>query len=148
MSMLSRAISFATEKHDNQHDKSGEPYILHVINVMMLTKSSDEAVRAAAILHDTVEDTDASWQDLEDIGMTEEVVEIVRAVTKQRGQTYAQYQDAVFSNTKAMIVKLADLSHNSDLTRLKGVSEKDIARTVKYHKFAFEIQERLRRESI
>jgi (p)ppGpp synthase/HD superfamily hydrolase len=144
MTMLSRAIRFAVDKHDGKHDKAGEPYILHVLTVMALTGSSDETVRAAAVLHDVVEDTDATWQDLEDIGMTNEVIDIVRAVTKQRGQTYAQYQDAVFANAKAMIVKLADLQHNSDVRRLKGVTERDIARTVQYVQFAHAIQERLK----
>lgn len=142
--MLSRAIRFAATKHDDQLDKSGEPYILHVLSVMLLTESSDEAIRCAAVLHDVIEDTDATWQDLEDIYMTQEVIEIVRAVTKQRGQSYAQYQNAVFANYKAMVVKLADLRHNSDLRRLKGVTDKDISRTVRYMLFANEIQERLR----
>lgn len=148
MTMLSRAITFATAKHDGQLDKSGEPHILHVLSVMQLTESTDETIRCAAVLHDVVEDTDATWEDLYAIGMSEEVVDAVRAVTKLTGQSYAQYQEAVFANPKAMIVKLADLRHNSDLRRLKGVSEKDIARTVRYIQFAHQLQERLRKESM
>ena len=67
----------------------------------------------------------------------------IRALTKQPGQTYEEYKDGVFANIDAMRVKMADLRHNTDIRRLKGVTEKDIARIAKYQVFYMEIQARL-----
>lgn len=141
MKRLAAAIQFATNKHADQFDKGGKPYILHVLKVMHYTKSEDEDVLCAAVLHDVVEDTDATYRDLYDIGMTADVVDAVFALTKQRGQTYEDYKSKVKADPIARIVKMADLRHNSDLRRLKGVTEKDVARVAKYMQFYQELKE-------
>lgn len=142
-SLLSEAIKFAVTKHDGQFDKGGNAYILHVLKVMHYTRTNDAELQAIAILHDVIEDTDATYEDLVNIGMTLRVIEGVRALTKQRGQTAEEYMVNVCSNRDAMQVKLADLRHNSDIRRLKGVTEKDIRRIEKYHKAYLEISNRL-----
>lgn len=141
--MLSTAIRIATNAHDGQYDRGGMPYILHPLKVMHYTKSQDEEIQAIAVLHDVVEDSDVTWLDLVDACMTTRVIEAVRALTKIPGQSYDEYRDAVFSNRDAMIVKLADLRHNTDIRRLKGVTIKDRERMARYHEFAFDIQQRL-----
>lgn len=141
MKRLAAAIQFATNKHAGQFDKGGKPYILHCLEVMHYTKSEDENVLCTAVLHDVVEDTDATYKDLYDIAMTSDVVDAVFALTKQRGQAYAEYKLAVKANAIARIVKMADLRHNSDLRRLKGVTEKDVARVIKYMQFYQELKE-------
>ena len=143
--LLSKALLLATNAHNGQFDRSGEPYIMHVLTVMQLLDPSaaDEELRCIAVLHDTVEDTKTTFQDLRDIGMTDRIVEGVRAMTKMNGQTYEEYQEGVFANRDAMYVKMADLTHNSDIRRLKGISEKDIERTAKYHRFFLEIKSKL-----
>ena len=143
--ILSRALLLATNAHNGQFDRAGEPYIMHVLTVMQLLDPSvvDEELRCIAVLHDTVEDTKTTFQDLRDIGMTDRVVEGVRAMTKMNGQTYEEYKEGVFANIDAMYVKMADLTHNSDIRRLKGISEKDIERTAKYHRFFLEIKSKL-----
>lgn len=90
-----------------------------------------------------VEDTDVTYQDLRAAGMTDRVINGIRALTKQPGQTYEEYKQGVFASRDAMLVKSADLRHNTDIRRLKGVTEKDIARMAKYHTFYLEIQSRL-----
>jgi DNA polymerase/3'-5' exonuclease PolX len=75
--------------------------------------------------------------------MSERVIEGIRALTKMPGQTYEEYKEAVFANKDAMRVKMADLRHNTDVRRLKGVSEKDLARMAKYLQFFSEIKARL-----
>jgi guanosine-3',5'-bis(diphosphate) 3'-pyrophosphohydrolase len=145
--MLNSALVLATTAHAGQFDKGNNPYILHPLKVMHYLKSDDEELQCIAVLHDVVEDCDVSWEDLYASGMSARVVDAVRALTKQRGQTYAEYKTAVFSNVDAMRVKLADLRHNTDIRRLKGVSDRDRERNVRYHEFAFEIQQALSKES-
>lgn len=141
--MLSTAIRIATNAHDGQYDRGGNPYILHALKVMYLTKSSDEEIQCIAVLHDVVEDSDVSWLDLQEACMSNRVISAVRALTKIPGQSYDEYRDGVFSNRDAMVVKLADLRHNTDIRRLKGITSKDRERMARYHEFAFDIQQRL-----
>lgn len=137
--MLKSALVFAAQKHDGQFDKEGNPYLLHVMKVMHYIKSSDEEILCIALLHDVIEDTDATYADLATIGMSERVIEGVRALTKVKGETYEEYKEKVKSNHDAIIVKMADLRHNSDIRRLKGVTDKDVKRIQKYHEFYLEL---------
>ena len=137
--LLGKVITFATNAHAGQFDRGGKPYILHPLAVMYLLNSDDEELNCIALLHDVVEDTKTTWQDLKDIGCTDRIIDALAALTKMPGQTYEQYKQGVFDNADAMQVKKADLQHNSDIRRLKGITEKDIARTAKYHAFYLEI---------
>jgi len=141
--MLSIALKLAVKAHDGQFDKAGVPYIMHPLKVLHYTKSDDEEIQCIAVLHDTVEDSDMSWKDLEEAGMSSRVIAAVKALTKIKGQSYEEYREAVFANRDAMLVKLADLRHNTDIRRMKGVTEKDRVRMAKYHAFAFDIQQRM-----
>lgn len=107
-------------------------------------KSEDEELQCIALGHDVVEDTDVTYKDLKEAGMTDRIINGIRALTKVPGQTYEEYKEGVFANVDAMKVKLADLRHNTDVRRLKGVSEKDIARMEKYHRFYLELTFRLK----
>jgi GTP diphosphokinase / guanosine-3',5'-bis(diphosphate) 3'-diphosphatase len=142
--LLSKAIHLATNAHHGQFDKGGNPYILHVLTVMNLLENPDEELQTIALLHDVIEDTKTTFQDLRDAGFSERVVEAVGLLTKMPGQTYEEYKAGVFSNSDAMRVKAADLTHNSDIRRLKGISERDIQRMARYHQFFLEIQSRLK----
>ncbi len=141
--MLDKALLLATNSHHGQFDKGGAPYILHPLKVMHYLKTDDEELQCMALLHDVVEDCDVTFVDLKAIGMSERVIAAVRCLTKQRGQTLAEYKEVIFSNTDAMKVKMADLRHNSDIRRLKGVTEKDLVRMEKYHRFYLEILAKL-----
>lgn len=90
--------------------------------------------------HDIIEDTKVTYKDLRDAGISERVCTAIACLTKQPGQTYDEYKHAVFSNIDACRVKLCDLRHNSDLRRLKGISDKDIDRLAKYSIFYHELQ--------
>ena len=141
--MLAKMIVLVTNAHAGQFDKGGNPYILHPLKVMHYTKSQDEEIQCIALGHDVVEDTSVTYAELREAGISERVIEGIRALTKQPGQTLDEYKAGVFANKDAMIVKSADLRHNSDIRRLKGVTDKDVARIAKYMKFYSEIQERL-----
>lgn len=143
--MLSRAIHIATNAHFGQFDKGGKPYILHPLKVMsLLPEDADEEMRCVAVLHDSVEDNkDITYSFLRENEMSERVINAVRCLTKIRWETYEEYQEKVLSNYDSMQVKKADLTHNSDIRRLKGVTEKDVARMVEYHKFFLLIEKTL-----
>ena len=141
--MLGKMLVLATNSHDGQFDKGGKPYIMHCLKVMHYLKSEDEELMCIALGHDLVEDTKVTYHQLNEAGFSERVIDGIWSLTKQRGQTYDEYKRQVFANEDAMRVKLCDLRHNSDIRRLKGVTEKDVARIAKYHQFYLEIKEKL-----
>ena len=141
--MLGAMLVIATNAHSGAFDRGGAPYILHPLKVMHYLKSDDEDLMCMALGHDVIEDTSVTYKDLRDAGISERVISGIRALTKVPGQTYDEYKESVFASEDAMRVKMADLRHNTDIRRLKGVSEKDIARMAKYHQFFMEIKARL-----
>lgn len=141
---LARAIALAATAHQDQTDKAGRPYILHCLKVMHYLRSDDDELMAIAVLHDTVEDTEVTFQHLRTWGMSGRVIAGVRAMTKQRGQTPEEYLEQVLANADAVRVKMADLRHNSDIRRLKGVTEKDIRRIEKYNRMYEQLKQHVR----
>jgi (p)ppGpp synthase/HD superfamily hydrolase len=141
--MLATMLVIATNAHAGQFDKGGVPYILHPLKVMHYLKTDDEELMCMALGHDVIEDTKVTYKDLRDAGISERVIAGIKCLTKLPGQTYEEYKEGVFASEDAMRVKMADLRHNSDIRRLKGVTEKDIARVTKYHMFYLEIRSRL-----
>jgi (p)ppGpp synthase/HD superfamily hydrolase len=137
--MLDKMLVIVTNAHHGQFDKGGTPYILHPLKVMHYLKSDDEELQCMALGHDVVEDTKVTYKDLRDAGISERVIEGIRALTKVPGETLDEYKARVFANKDAMMVKRADLRHNSDIRRLKGVTHKDLERMAKYHLFYLEI---------
>lgn len=132
---LSTAIAIASNKFIGKLDKGGKPYILHCLRVMntVLTVSPTDYERAsAAVLHDVIEDTPTTYQELSDAGMTTRTLHIIKLMTKVPGQTNEEYGEGILSDKDAMIVKKADLEDNSSLTRLKGLRQKDFQRMEKY----------------
>lgn len=141
--LLGKVLVLATSAHAGQFDRGGKPYILHPLKVMHYLKTDDEELQCIALLHDVVEDTATSYEDLKQIGCTDRILAAVKALTKVSGQGYDEYKQSVFANKDAMRVKLCDLRHNTDIRRLKGVTQKDVERVAKYHQFYLEIQTKL-----
>lgn len=138
--MLSKMISLATERHACQFDKGGRPYILHALTVMHRLRTDDEELQCIAVGHDLVEDTQTNLAELSEMGFSDRVVRGIGALTRDGGISESQYRRMVKSNPDAVRVKIEDLRHNSDIRRLKGVTEKDIARMVRYHQFYLELK--------
>lgn len=130
---LALAIQLAAQGHIQQVDKGGKPYILHPLKVMHYLKTEDMELMAIAVMHDLQEDSDLTLEDLRDKGFSDRVIEGVRLMSKEKGMTYEQYIDRMIPNIDAVRVKLADLRHNTDVRRLKGLEEKDFERMKKYH---------------
>ena len=131
-SQSEKAYEIAKKAHLGQVDKAGEDYIKHPEKVASFVKTDEE--KAVAYLHDVIEDTELTLEDLCEYDFSKEVIEAVDIITKKRGEDYQSYLNSVKKNKLARAVKLADLRHNSDLTRLIKVTEKDIERKEKYQK--------------
>lgn len=131
-SQSEKAYEIAKKAHLGQIDKAGEDYIKHPEKVASFVNSDEE--KAVAYLHDVIEDTELTLEDLREYGFSEEVLKAVDVITKKKGQDYQTYLNSVKENKLARVVKLADLRHNSDLTRLINITEKDIERKEKYQK--------------
>jgi (p)ppGpp synthase/HD superfamily hydrolase len=124
------ALELAVEKHKNQTDKAGNPYILHPLHVMENVNSKEGKI--IAILHDIIEDTDVTEDYLLKIGLSKRIVDAVVALTRSEDIDYQEYIKNLSSNPLAKEVKLADLEHNMDLKRLPTLEEKDLERNRKY----------------
>lgn len=137
--LLNKMLVLATSKHAGQFDKGGNPYILHPIAVMHLLEVSDEELQCIALGHDMVEDCGVTYAELRDHGFTERIIDGIKSLTKVPGETYEEYKDKVKANPDGIRVKIADLRHNTDIRRLKGVSPKDMARMERYFVFYMEL---------
>lgn len=138
--LLNKMLVLATTRHAGQFDRGGQPYILHPLKVMYYLKTKDEELQCIALAHDLVEDTDTTYEELEALGFTPRIISGIKALTKVPGETYEQYKRRVICNPDAIKVKMCDLRHNTDIRRLKGVSQKDLDRVAKYHRFFLELQ--------
>ena len=131
-SMVDLALSIARKAHEGQLDKAGVDYIEHPIYVASQVDTEEE--KAVALLHDVIEDSPFTAEELLLAGLPETVVTAVQILSKKKGQDYQTYLENVKSNSLARVVKLADLKHNSDLSRLSSVTDKDLERLEKYKK--------------
>lgn len=133
MSTLERAIEIAREAHKSQTDKAGKPYIEHPLRVMAAGKTSDEKI--VGILHDVVEDSNITFEDLTSEGFAPNIIEALRCITKtDEKEPYDHFIARIKTNRLATAVKLNDLTDNMDIRRLPYLSDKDIKRLKKYLK--------------
>ncbi len=132
MSTLELAIQIACEVHAGQHDKGGDAYILHPLRVML--RMSMEPTRIAAILHDVVEDSSCTLEDLKREGFSQEIVNAVDALTKREGENYLDFIRRAASHPIVGPVKRADLEDNLDLSRIKNPTDRDRERARRYQR--------------
>lgn len=142
--MLDIAIRIAAQAHEGQFDKGGKAYILHPLRIMMRLNTTDVELQCIAVLHDVLEDSPVTEDDLRQAGISERVISALSLLTHLPEHSYQQYVERIATNPDAIRVKLGDLSDNSDLSRLKGVTQKDLDRLAKYSKAYKFLEERLR----
>lgn len=130
MDQIQLAQQICQETHYGQVDKAGKPYYLHPFTVADMCESEEEKV--VAYLHDVLEDSEYDEMYLRMCGFSEKVVEAVKTLTKGVDEDYMQYIDRISQNKLATSVKLADLSHNMDISRIEYPSAEDYARVEKY----------------
>lgn len=134
MSTLAHAIALAATYFEETFDKGGEPYILHCLHVMNAMPKGEHDLRIVAVLHDIVEDTSITIEDLRHMGYSENILESINYMTHRHSDSYDEYIKRIATNRWARLVKLADLTHNSDIMRMKGLGKKDFDRLEKYHR--------------
>jgi (p)ppGpp synthase/HD superfamily hydrolase len=128
--MTKKAMKLCYAAHKDQMDKSGLPYVFHPFH--LAEQMPDEDTTVTALLHDVVEDTSYTLEDLRKMGFPQQVLDALSLMTHDKRVPYLEYVSALKGNAIARTVKLADLRHNSDLTRLDVVDEKALKRVEKY----------------
>ena len=130
--LLERAMAIAEKQHAGQVDKAGRPYMEHPLRVMKAM--SNDAERIVAILHDVIEDTDLTLDQLAAEGFPGYILEALDSVTRRDDETYEAFVARAARNPIGRRVKYADLQDNADLARIAVPTAADIARTEKYHR--------------
>lgn len=128
--MVRKAMEIAYEAHHGQVDKAGVPYIYHPIH--LAEQMEDETSICVALLHDVLEDTCISEEELRQKGISSGVIDNIKLLTKGKEEGYMEYLERLKSSEIAVKVKIADLKHNSDVSRLLEITEKDKKRLEKY----------------
>ena len=141
--LLSLMISLATRLHEGQFDFQGMPYILHPLKVMHYLKTTDEELMCIAVGHDLLEDTTVTVKELQE-QFTQRIASAIHLLSRPKFLSYDEYiEHNVCSSVDALKVKLADLRHNSDIRRLKGIGPKDAERLDRYAKAYIKIKSKL-----
>ena len=136
--LIYKSLEIVTRLFNDKCDKGGFPYVIHLLKVY--EGVSDYLEKVCALLHDVVEDTDVTYDDLKDIGYNNDVVDILKVLTKVKGEDYRVYIDRIINseNTHAMNIKLSDLRHNMDLGRIKNPTANDYERVSKRYEPAYQ----------
>jgi (p)ppGpp synthase/HD superfamily hydrolase len=144
-STLDKMITLAVKAHRGQVDKGGVPYILHPLAVMsMMSGSDDLELLCIAVGHDLLEDTEVTKKTLGEWGFTDRIIDGIIALTKMDGEPYELYKFRVKSNPDAVRVKIDDLTHNMDLSRLgRKPTDREVERYERYAAFKLELLELL-----
>lgn len=132
MATLQRAIELAVLFHSKQVDKSGQPYILHPMRIMLWCSTEEE--RQAAIMHDLLEDTSLTIEDLVKEGFSQTVIDCVEYLTRRENEKYSDFIERCCENPMAIKIKLLDIADNMDVTRLDTLGENDLGRLKRYHR--------------
>lgn len=131
--MLNKAIEIAIQAHNGQVDKAGHPYIGHPLRVMNMGITDEEKI--LGILHDVVEDSEWTFDQLTAVGFSMEIIDALRCLTKlSESEPYDQFIQRIQTNPLAVKVKINDLTDNMDIRRLTHISEQDVKRLQKYLK--------------
>lgn len=131
MATLERAIGIARQAHDGQVDKGGADYIGHPLRVM--ERGENEEQKIVGVLHDVVEDSDWTFEMLEEEGFTPDIIEALKCLTKvSEDENYDDFIARVMTNPLAVKIKLYDIEDNLDVSRLDSLTDADVARCKKY----------------
>ena len=130
MSTIEKAIEIAARHHAGDTDKAGKPYLLHPLRLMFAVRSPFEMM--AAVLHDVVEDTPVTLQDLESEGFHPDVIAAIDALTKKPGESRLEAAARAAQDPIALVVKLADVTDNMDLSRIADPKDRDFERLKEY----------------
>ena len=133
-----KSLEIITKLFNDKVDKGGFPYVVHLLKVYEGVNNYIEKI--CALLHDVIEDTNVTYNDLKDIGYNKEVIDILKVLTKKKGEDYRDYIDRIIksNNLHAINIKLSDLRHNMDITRIKNPTGNDYERISKRYEPAYQ----------
>ena len=136
--LIYKSLEIVTRLFNDKEDKGGQPYVIHLLKVY--SGVSEYLEKVCALLHDVVEDTDVSYHDLEIVGYNNDVIDILKILTKVKGEDYRDYIERIIesNNIHALNIKLADLRHNMDITRIKNPTTNDYERVSKRYEPAYQ----------
>ena len=135
--LLYKTLELVLKVFDDKIDKGGLPYYNHLFKVYLGVSSYKEKI--IALLHDIVEDTNISYSDLKEFGYNDEIIDALIFLTKKKGEYYPDYIDRIINSNNKMVlnIKLADLKHNMDITRIKNPTVNDYERISKRYEPAY-----------
>ena len=136
--LIYKSLEIVTKLFNDKVDKGGYPYVIHLLKVYSGVTGYVEKV--CALLHDVIEDTDVLYEDLEKVGYSKEIIDILKILTKLKGEDYGKYINRIIEseNIHAMNIKLSDLEHNMDSNRIKNPTPNDLMRISKRYEPAYE----------
>lgn len=129
-SLLQTAVDLAISRHKGQTDKAGKPYIFHPLYVMNQMKTMRGKI--VAVMHDIIEDTETTLEELKEIGFDDLTLDAIDALSRRKGESKDETLKRTLKNKIAIKVKIEDIKHNMDLSRLKEITQKDIERNNQY----------------
>ncbi len=132
MNIIEKSLEISLQAYQGKTDKAGAAYILHPLRLM--SKMDTEEEMSVALLHDVIEDSDITAEDLLQSGISPTVVSAVQSLTKVKGENYEKFIDRVLTNKLASKIKKADIEDNINILRLTTITEADLQRVAKYHK--------------
>ncbi|VAW69978.1 Guanosine-3',5'-bis(diphosphate) 3'-pyrophosphohydrolase / GTP pyrophosphokinase, (p)ppGpp synthetase II [hydrothermal vent metagenome] len=130
--LIEKSLQIALNAYAGQKDKAGKAYILHPLRLMAEMQTEEEM--SVALLHDVIEDSDYTAQDLLGMGIPENIVKAVQLLSKVDGESYDDFIDRVLKNKLALKIKKADIEDNINVLRLNSLESKDLERVAKYHR--------------
>ena len=136
--LMYKSLEIVTRLFNEKCDKGGQPYVIHLLKVY--SGVTDYLEKICALLHDVVEDTDVTFDDLKDIGYDQEVIDILKILTKVKGEDYQKYIERIMrsNNIHAINIKISDLRHNMDVSRIKNPTTNDYERISKRYEPAYQ----------
>jgi len=132
MDIIEKSLEIALKAYSGQKDKAGKTYILHPLRLMAKMDTDEE--RSVALLHDVIEDSDYTANDLLSLGIPSNIVNAVQLLSKLDGEDYEQFINRIKLNNLASKVKMADIEDNINILRLDSINNNDLDRVAKYHK--------------
>lgn len=134
--MLEIALELVLKYFSDKTDKGGHPYTEHLYTVRDKVKKYDKETQVIALLHDIIEDTDITEKELYEMGISKSIISSIKIVSRKKSESYGAFINRIVNSgdTRAINVKIADLTHNMDLSRIPNPTKVDYDRVAKYQK--------------
>ena len=136
--LIDKSLGIITNLFNDKLDKGNSPYVLHLLKVYQGVNTNEEKI--VALLHDVLENTDTTMDDLKELGYSKEIIDTIVVLTKKKGEDYRDYIERIINSGDkiAMNVKLSDLKCNMDIKKIKNPTTNDYERIHKRYEPAYD----------